>query len=552
MHQDSDGGPTAPPPVIGGSQWTDGSGWQFDRDLLMLWGVEQHEAPSVLVDPVLPVGGPAAALTWETWMTGLGPAHRVVTYRIVHGSTGEPRHLQAVVRPDGASADRRPARAWHMDVTASVDVARLQERSVAQATTDRLLVLGQVGAAMAASARPGELLHRITRLVAASLGGSAHMIVLNTEGDGCDYDIVAPPDPRGVTVDRQPADDEASMPRRPTGEEPGAAGGRPVRDVDQAAVTALPRSCQGHPPSRRSAVASIFSLAEMSVTHHLTAPIRLSGRVAGALAVFRPDTAGCFDPADQGLLQVLADGAGAAVAQARARRLLHARAERLHRLVDEREDLREQRDELLEQLEDVEDRERSLVAEVVHDDPLQLIVAATLRLDLVAPHLDPGTRDEIERSLDLLEQAGQRLRDLMKVGLTPPDLRAGLWPAIREIAQVLFMGTGVRVTVRAAADPLLPAAASTGYRVVREAIMNTRRHAQARQLTVAGERRGPLLVVVVQDDGIGCDRESSPDGHFGISTMRARAEAYGGTVTIRRRDGGGCEVQLELPDAFAE
>ncbi len=58
--------------------------------------------------------------------------------------------------------------------------------------------------------------------------------------------------------------------------------------------------------------------------------------------------------------------------------------------------------------------------------------------------------------------------------------------------------------------------------------------------------------MIVQDDGVGCDQETSPDGHFGISTMRARAEAHGGRVTIRRRDGGGCEVRLELLDAFAE
>lgn len=550
MHQDPAGGVTAaPPPVIGGCRRPHGDGWQFDRDLLTLWGVEHHEASLVLLDPVLPVGVPSAALTWETWMADLGPAPRVVTYRIVRGDTAQPRFLQAVIRP---GADGGPARAWHMDVTGTVDVARLQERSMAQATTDRMLVLGQVGAAMAASTRPDELLHRITRLVAASLGGSAQMIVLRREGNGCDYDIVAPQDPRGVTDDQQPAGGGATTPSRTTGSGAARNGTDPGRAVDQAAVTALPHSCHGHHPSRRSTVAALFALPARSVTHHLTAPIRSTGRVVGALAVFRPDTAGCFDPADHGLLQVLADGAGAAVAQTRARRLLDARAERLHRLADEREDLREQRDDLLEQLEDVEDRERALVAEVVHDDPLQLIVAATLRLDLVAPHLDQTNRDQIDQSLELLEQAGQRLRDLMTVGLTPPDLSVGLWPAVRKIAQVLFTGTGVRVTVRGSEDRVLPAATATGYRIVREAIMNTRRHAQAGQLTVAGERRGTTLVVTVRDDGIGCDRETSPDGHFGISTMRARADAYGGTVTIRRRYEGGCEVHLELPDAFTD
>lgn len=532
---DHDEPPAAPAPVVGTCRYVEDSGWTFDSNLLRLWGADDAGAAGVLLDPVLPVGGPSVPVTWDSWLGGLGDQpFGTLTYRIVHADTGQSRELQAVVRREDPQSGGHRIQTWHMDVTDTVAVARLQERTRGRATNDRMLVLGQVGAAMAASTRPDDLLHRIARLVAASLGGSAHLIVLRSDGD-CQHDIVAP-----ETTDTDPGDHD----RRTTGS---PAGDRGIPPDD---LTALPRTCGRHDPRERTTVARVLGQTEQSTAHHLAAPIRISGRTVGTLAVTRREGAGCFDPADPGLLQVLADGAGAAVAQSRTRELLDSRAERLHRLAGEREDLKEQRDDLLEQLDAAENRERALVAEVVHDDPLQLIVAAGLRLDLLPAHPDRAASAEIQRAVILLEQAGERLRALMTVGLTPPDLTAGLWPAIRDIAQVLFVGSGVPVTVEAPPDPLTPPATATGYRILREAIMNARKHSQARALVITGERSGDTLLAVVRDDGIGCERNASPDGHFGISTMRARAEAAGGQVTIGSPRGCGCEVSLELPDAF--
>ena len=116
----------------------------------------------------------------------------------------------------------------------------------------------------------------------------------------------------------------------------------------------------------------------------VVAPIRHDGIVLGLLAVSRstPDTP--FDAGDADLVQVLADRAGAAVAESRA--LETAARGRVERdaVVDELRQLSDDQRELLDQFASLETRERSLLAEVIHDEPIQLIVAAILRIDLLS------------------------------------------------------------------------------------------------------------------------------------------------------------------------
>lgn len=574
----SAGSPTPSPPMTGVCRYRADSGWTYDSDLLRLWGVQEADADRVLLDPVLPAATPSGAMTWESLVAALAPGSVIVGYRLLRAGTADVRDIQAVLSfSRDAGIDCVQAR--HLDVTPSVAAARLQERARARATTDRLLVVGQLGAAAAAGTHPADLLHRIARLTAAGIGGAAHLVVLRADDSGSEWDIVAPqpgvaPQPAagpGIGVAPQPGVAPRPEAGPGTGIAPGpavhppgdgsAAGpplpdGHPARRSDRATtvraadLTAVPRTCR-HTPGGHSEIARALDLPA-DPAHYLTALLQIDGRPTGLLAVLRDETTDCFDPADQGLLQVLADGAGAAVAQARACELLHTRAQQLHRLAGEREDLREQRDDLLEQLDSAETRERALVAEVVHDDPLQLIVAASLRLDLVPPHPDRSAQIEIDHAIGLLEDAGERLRDLTAVGLTPPDLQNGLWPAVRTIAEVLFAGSQTTVSLGGPPDPLSDAATSTAYRVVREAIMNARKHARAHALTVVAARNADSLVVTVRDDGVGCDRQTSPEGHFGISIMKTRAEAAGGSVVMGRHPGGGCEVRLQLPNAFLE
>jgi signal transduction histidine kinase len=83
-------------------------------------------------------------------------------------------------------------------------------------------------------------------------------------------------------------------------------------------------------------------------------------------------------------------------------------------------------------------------------------------------------------------------------------------------------------------------------RIVREAVTNATRHGGASEISVelaAGEG----LRLRVQDNGRGFDAEAVNGYGFGLTSMRERAEALGGSLTLGPRAGGGTTVEVSLP-----
>ena len=105
----------------------------------------------------------------------------------------------------------------------------------------------------------------------------------------------------------------------------------------------------------------------------------------GLFSVVRKDPDAPFEKADEHLVQVLADRAGSVVAEHRVRQVVEREGEQ--RLAE----LSEQQRELLSELAGMEIRERSQIAESIHDEPIQLIVAAAMRIDSFGMRLQAAT-----------------------------------------------------------------------------------------------------------------------------------------------------------------
>ncbi len=86
-------------------------------------------------------------------------------------------------------------------------------------------------------------------------------------------------------------------------------------------------------------------------------------------------------------------------------------------------------------------------------------------------------------------------------------------------------------------------------RVGQEAIHNVKKHAGARHLFVQLEYGPAEIALIVRDDGRGFETGQGfepPPGHFGITGMRERAEAIGGTLEITSELGFGSTVRLQV------
>jgi PAS domain S-box-containing protein len=212
----------------------------------------------------------------------------------------------------------------------------------------------------------------------------------------------------------------------------------------------------------------------------------------------------------------------------------------------------EQRRKLLTLLASAEQKERKQLAEDLHDDSIQVITAAVLRLQVVTRHLasDPDRVAELGELEATLRHALERLRHV-SFELRPPALDLeGLVPAIRVYLEKLLEEHGVRFDLvdRVDVDPPLETRI-TAYRIAQEALANVRKHADAQRVHVLAEHHDGGVRLRIQDDGRGFDQSTGTTvpGHLGLVAMRERAELAGGWWKLRSAPGAGTTVEFWLP-----
>jgi signal transduction histidine kinase len=222
-------------------------------------------------------------------------------------------------------------------------------------------------------------------------------------------------------------------------------------------------------------------------------------------------------------------------------RSLHAtRSEsRAERLETEREAvLREERARIARELHDVIAHSVSVIVvqagaaeQIVEEDPEQ----ARLALHAIRATASDAL-GEMRRLLGILRAAGDEL------SLAPQPSVAELEPLL---AQARAGGLAVELRVEGTPRLLAPGIDLAAYRIVQEALTNTRKHARASRATIALRYASAMLEIDIRDDGT----DSAPDGQdgHGLVGMRERVGLYNGALEVGRGDGGGFVVRAVLP-----
>jgi signal transduction histidine kinase len=131
-------------------------------------------------------------------------------------------------------------------------------------------------------------------------------------------------------------------------------------------------------------------------------------------------------------------------------------------------------------------------------------------------------------------------------GLAPPELD-GLADSLRRYAQLAARAHGITVRVTAADVPELePKAQAAAFRVAQEALHNALRHSGATEVSVTLSRTRRRVLLEVADNGTGFD-PGLASGGLGLTSMRERAAAAGGTLRVSSTPGAGTKVRMEVP-----
>lgn len=312
--------------------------------------------------------------------------------------------------------------------------------------------------------------------------------------------------------------------------------------IDLALLCALVYTSGGPFSELRYAFFALPVLAALAMSPRLTAVGALTATAAYVLiAALHPATDERPDAVDFEFIQAVYLLWTGAAATALAY-LLEQRTQRI-------DELAQSRGRLVAQALGAEDRERRRLAEALHDEALQNLLA--VRQELGRNGDSPPDLELARLGVDrTVEQLRHAVFDLHPYLLEQAGLAAGV-KAVAE-REARRAGFTVAVTVDDDAvgvhDQLL-------FSLARELLTNCAKHSQARQVDVGIRRQDEDVVLEVSDDGTGFDPDklarTSIAGHIGLASCSERAQSVGGRFTIENRPGGGTRARTVLPAPVA-
>ena len=195
--------------------------------------------------------------------------------------------------------------------------------------------------------------------------------------------------------------------------------------------------------------------------------------------------------------------------------------------------------------------ERATIARELHDSLAQVLSYLRIQLTLLrraVPAQDQTAQQIIDDFSRALKDAYQQLRELLatfRLTLQQADLPA----ALEEMIEPLRAQTtaAIRLDCRMSGLALDAQQQVHLLQIIREAVLNAIKHANARAISVScvSAPEGHHAVYI-HDDGCGIDSLKEPEGHYGLNIMQERAERLGGTLAISRPATGGTQVSVHF------
>jgi PAS domain S-box-containing protein len=199
------------------------------------------------------------------------------------------------------------------------------------------------------------------------------------------------------------------------------------------------------------------------------------------------------------------------------------------------------------------ERERERIAGDLHDGVMQTMYSVGLQISSVvrrAPGLGEETSASLQEAIRSLDAAIRDIRSYV-MDLRPADFLDDLRASLESLLQRFEVTSRLEVSMDLdrTLPPIDEPVAVELFLLAREALSNTRRHAQASSVRVSLHLTDGTLVLEVVDDGVGFDvATAARTEQFGLRNMASRARLIGGDAVVESEPGRGTTVRVSIPE----
>lgn len=233
--------------------------------------------------------------------------------------------------------------------------------------------------------------------------------------------------------------------------------------------------------------------------------------------------------------QVIADNKGDEITRIAQR--LNSMAEQLKILLRRRQEM-------------AASEERNRLARDLHDSAKQQALAASFQLGAaltLCEHDPENARKHLVEADLLIDSVRKELTNLI-LELRPWSTEGqDFFDLLKEYALEWSNRSDIRLNIEIQGnDELSLETRENLFRIMQEALANTARHSHASSVNLLLEYGTNSITMTIKDNGVGFDTLASYEG-IGLSTMRERAEASGGTFKVESAPGQGVKIIVVLP-----
>lgn len=197
---------------------------------------------------------------------------------------------------------------------------------------------------------------------------------------------------------------------------------------------------------------------------------------------------------------------------------------------------------------DSQENERAEIGKELHDNVNQVLTTTKLYLDLAQTNAELR-EDLLVKSVKNINSVIQEIRQLSRSLMDPSIDDLGLLYSLNDLIENIHLTQKLKVqlaadeTIESALDPKQKLAL---FRIIQESLNNSLRHANASLVTISLFLQNGQLHTLVQDNGIGFQKENIKKG-AGLKNIQNRIYLINGTLQMESMPNKGCTLHIQFP-----